>query len=83
VRDAWRWLHDVGPRRFGIDPARVAIAGGSAGAYLALMAGYLFEPHPRAIASFWGYGDITASWEAEPSAHYRQMELVTRAAADA
>jgi acetyl esterase/lipase len=83
VRDAWRWIHDVGPQRFGIDPARVAIAGGSSGAYLSLLAGYLVEPRPRALASFWGYGDITAPWEAEPSAHYRQMALVTREDADA
>ena len=78
VCDAWRWIHDVGPRRFGIDSSRMALAGGSAGAYLSLLAGYLFEPQPRALASFWGYGDITASWETDPSAHYRQMELVTR-----
>jgi len=82
VHDAWRWIHDVGPGRFGIDPARVAMAGGSAGAYLSLLAGYLFEPRPRALASFWGYGDITAPWEADPSAHYRQMDLVTREDAD-
>ncbi len=79
VRDAWRWLTDVGPGRFGIDPDRMAMAGGSAGAYLSLLGGYLLEPRPRAIASFWGYGDITASWEAEPSSHYRQQyDLVTR-----
>jgi acetyl esterase/lipase len=82
VHDAWRWVHDVGPGRFGIDPARVAMAGGSAGAYLSLLAGYLFEPRPRALASFWGYGDITAPWEVDPSAHYRQMDLVTREDAD-
>ena len=82
VHDAWRWVHDVGPGRFGIDPARVAMAGGSAGAYLSLLAGYLFEPRPRALASFWGYGDITAPWEADPSAYYRQMDLVTREDAD-
>lgn len=81
VRDAWRWVHDVGPERFGIDPSRIAIAGASAGAYLGLMAGCLFEPRPRAVASFWGYGDITAAWEAEPSPHYRTMDLVTREAA--
>src|SRR5258705_4996068 len=82
VRDAWRWIHDVGPGRFGIDPVRVAMAGGSAGAYLSLVAGYLFDPRPRVLASFWGYGDITAPWEADPSAHYRQMDLVTREDAD-
>ncbi len=79
VRDAWRWLNDVGPERFGIDRERMVIAGGSAGAYLSLMGGYLLEPRPRAIASFWGYGDITAPWEAEPSRHYREKyDLVTR-----
>lgn len=83
VRDAWRWVHEAGPDRFGIDPARVALAGASAGAYLSLWAGYSVAPRPRALASFWGFGDITAPWEADPSAHYRQMELVTREKADA
>lgn len=78
VRDAWRWLHDNGCSDFGVAPDRIAIAGASAGGYLALMAGYVAEPRPRAIASFFGYGDITASWEANPSEHYRTMDLVTR-----
>lgn len=79
VRDAWRWLHDIGCPDFGVAPDRIAVAGASAGAYLALMAGYMAEPRPRAIASFFGYGDITAPWEANPSEHYRTMDLVTRA----
>lgn len=79
VRHAWRWLHDTGPGAFGVAVDRIAIAGASAGAYLALMAGYMAEPRPRAIASFFGYGDITAPWEVDPSAHYRTMDLVTRA----
>jgi acetyl esterase/lipase len=78
VRDAWRWVHEVGPAQFGIDPARLVLAGASAGAYLSLLGGQLLTPQPRALASFWGYGDITAPWEAEPSAYYRQMDLVTR-----
>ncbi len=78
VRDAWRWVLNAGPARFGIDPRRVALAGASAGAYLALMGAHSLHPPPRAVASFWGFGDITAPWEAEPSAHYRQMEHVTR-----
>ena len=78
VRDAWRWVQEEGPRRFGIDAARVAIAGASAGGYLSLLAATQFTPRPRAVSSFWGYGDITAPWEAEPSAHYRQQELITR-----
>jgi len=83
VRDAWHWLHQTAPDRFGIDPGRIALAGASAGAYLALIGGAEFARRPRALASFWGYGDITRPWEALPSAHYRQMELVSREQADA
>ena len=82
VRDAWGWIRDRGRRLFGIDPDRVAMAGGSSGAYLALMSGYALRPAPRALASFWGFGDITAPWEAEPSAFYRDMPLVSRHDAD-
>lgn len=78
VLQAWRWLHGEGVRRFGADPGRCTIAGASAGAYLALLAATRATPRPRALASFWGYGDILAPWETEPSAHYRQGDLVTR-----
>lgn len=82
VQDAWRWIRDHGSSSFGIDPGRVGMAGGSSGAYLALMCGYLIRPGPRALASFWGFGDITAPWEADPSAFYRAMPLVSRQDAD-
>ncbi len=74
----WRWVHEAGPALFGADPQRVCIAGASAGAYLSLLAGCRLTPRPRALASLFGFGDITAPWEAEPSAHYRQAALVTR-----
>ncbi|HQR71938.1 MAG TPA: alpha/beta hydrolase [Burkholderiaceae bacterium] len=70
VRDAWRWVVEQGPSLLGIDPERVAMAGGSSGAYLTLMSGYCVQPKPRALAAFAGFGDITTPWEAEPSAHY-------------
>ncbi|MBL8360390.1 MAG: alpha/beta hydrolase [Rubrivivax sp.] len=79
VAAAWRWIHEAGPDLFGVDPARVCVAGASAGAYLSLTMGHLGTPRPRAVASLWGFGDITAPWEAEPSAHYRQAPLVERA----
>jgi acetyl esterase/lipase len=82
VHEAWRWVREQGPKRFGVDPARVAMAGGSAGAYLALIGGYSLHPRPRALASFWGYGDITASWERDPSDFYREMQHVSREEAD-
>lgn len=78
VRDAWRWVQEAGPAVLGVAPDRVGIAGASAGAYLSLMAGYMFEPRPRAVASFFGFSDITAAWEADPSPHYRTADLVTR-----
>jgi acetyl esterase/lipase len=78
VADAWRWLHREGRERFGIATERLAIAGASAGAYLALLTAGTVAPRPRAVAAFWGFSDITAAWEAEPSAHYRTMDLVTR-----
>ena len=78
VRHLWRWIHESGPSLFGVDPRQVCIAGASAGAYLSLLAGYKLSPKPRAIASLWGFGDITAPWEAEPSDHYRQAPLVSR-----
>ena len=82
IHSAWNWIVDRGSQLFGIDPSRMAVAGGSSGAYLALMSGHSVYPRPRAIASFWGFGDITAPWEAEPSAFYRQSPLVSRREAD-
>jgi acetyl esterase/lipase len=79
VGDAWRWVVERGPVLFGADPDRLAIGGASAGAYLSLMSGYRVQPRPRAIVSFWGYGDITTPWESEPSEHYRTtLPLVSR-----
>ena len=51
VQDAWRWLRQEGPKRFGIDPERMAAAGGSAGGYLTLMTGFCLKPRPRALVS--------------------------------
>lgn len=75
---AWRWLHDAGAGLLGVDATRLVMAGASAGAYLSLLAGSSVQPRPLALASFWGFGDITAPWEAEPSQHYREMGLVAR-----
>ena len=82
VHDAWYWGREGGPALFGVDPERIGMAGGSAGAYLTLISGYTLQPGPRALASFWGFGDITAPWEAEPSPFYREWPLVTMEEAD-
>jgi acetyl esterase/lipase len=39
VKDAWQRLRGEGGKRLGIDADRLAVAGGSAGGYLTLMAG--------------------------------------------
>ncbi len=77
-QDAWRWVRQVGARRFGIDPDRLATAGGSAGGYLTLMTGFCLEPRPRALVSYYGYGDITTPWYSKPDEFYRRQPLVPK-----
>jgi len=74
VVDAWRWVREQGAR-YGIDPERVGVCGGSAGGYLALLVGAVAEPRPRAVISFWGYGDLAAPWANEPDAFYLGQPL--------
>ena len=78
VEDAYRWIRAEGPTLFGADPNRIGVAGGSAGGYLTLMTGFRVEPRPRVLVAFWGYGELTTSWYAEPSEFYRKQPLVTR-----
>ena len=68
-----------GPALFGADPSRIAAVGSSAGGYLALVSGYAVSPRPRAIVSFYGYGDILGKWYTEPDAYYRSIgdKLIT------
>jgi dipeptidyl aminopeptidase/acylaminoacyl peptidase len=40
------------------------------------------QPRPRALVSFWGYGDIAGSWYSQPDAFYRQKPLVTKEEAE-
>jgi acetyl esterase/lipase len=78
VQDAWRWLRKEGGERFGIAPDRIAVAGGSAGGYLTLMTGFCLDPRPRALVSYFGYGDITTPWYSEPDAFYRKQPLAPK-----
>lgn len=77
VDDAYEWLRTKGPGLFNIDPDRVAVVGHSAGGYLTLVAGYRFDPPPKALVSFYGYGDITGPWVSEPDSFYNQMAQVS------
>lgn len=49
VRDAVIWLRENGTKQFSIDGNKIAVAGGSAGGYLALSSGYNIIPAPKAI----------------------------------
>jgi acetyl esterase/lipase len=69
VIDAFRWLRDDGGRPFRADPKRVAVVGESAGGYLTLVTGFLVDPRPSALVSFWGYGDLIGDWYSRPSNH--------------
>jgi acetyl esterase/lipase len=77
VDDAYQWLRAQGSA-LGIDPERVAVMGGSAGGYLTLVSGFRFRPRPRALVSFWGYGNIAGRWLTEPDPFYCHRDLVTR-----
>jgi acetyl esterase/lipase len=77
VQDAWRWMHEQA-RRFGIDRGRIATAGASAGAYLAQMTGFCLQPRPRALVSYFGYGDIVGPWYSQPDDFYRTQPLVSK-----
>jgi acetyl esterase/lipase len=79
VEDAFRWLREQRAALLHIDPDRLAVAGGSAGGYLTLMAGLRVKPRPRALVAYWGYGDVDGEWYTKPSEHYRKQPLVSEA----
>jgi len=78
IEDAYAWVRAKGPDLLRVDPDHIAVMGESAGGYLTLMAGFRFEPRPRALVSFYGYGDITGSWQVQPSPVYNQLPAVSR-----
>ena len=60
----------------GIDPTRIGVVGHSAGGYLALMSGFWLHPRPRAIVSFYGYGDLSREWLRRPDPFYLKRPRV-------
>jgi acetyl esterase/lipase len=70
VREAYHWVISQGPELFNVDPDRLAVVGHSAGGYLTLMAGFSVHPRPKALVSFYGYGDILGDWYSLPDPHY-------------
>lgn len=82
IRSALAWLGGLGGESLSLNGSRLAVAGASAGGYLALLCG-TFEPSPKAVVSLYGYGDILGEWYSRPSAHYCAMPLVDEVAAAA
>ena len=81
LKDAHEWIRKAGPAVFQADPDRIIVVGHSAGGYLALMAGSVLTPPPRALVSFYGYGDISGNWCNQPDAYYSQQSAVSKEAA--
>lgn len=73
IEDAFRWLRGPGSKQLQIDPERVGVFGGSAGGYLTLITGYRVQPRPKALVSFFGYGDLVGAWYSERSTHPRHQ----------
>jgi acetyl esterase/lipase len=75
VEDAFAWIRKDGPRLFRADASKIAVAGGSAGGYLTLTAGFRVKPRPAALLSLWGYGDLIGDWYSKPSPHERHHKI--------
>ncbi len=71
VRDGLNWVRREGPEKFHADPEKIVVGGGSAGGYLTLMAGICVSPPPKALVSYFGYGDVDGDWYSIPSEHHR------------
>ena len=80
LQDAFRWISASGPDLFSVDPKRIAVVGHSAGGYLALMSGCCAAPRPKAIVSFYGYGDIVGDWYSKPDPFYSRQPTVSEEA---
>jgi len=76
VRDAFTWIRQEAPKSFTSSTNQIVVLGGSAGGYLTLVSGYLIDPRPAALVSFWGYGDIAGNWYNHPDTFYRRQPLV-------
>ncbi|ETN91615.1 Carboxylesterase LipF [Gammaproteobacteria bacterium MOLA455] len=76
VEDAYAWLRREGPHLFKADPERIVVMGMSAGGYLALISGFSLSPRPKALVSFYGYGDITGEWQSKPCSFYMETQPI-------
>jgi acetyl esterase/lipase len=75
--DSMTWISEKGATLFGGDPERLAVVGRSAGGYLTLMAGLHPTVRPKALVSYYGYGDIVGDWYNTPDAHAREKRPIS------
>ncbi|MCX5770048.1 MAG: alpha/beta hydrolase [Candidatus Hydrogenedentes bacterium] len=78
VQDAFAWLREQGPDLFGGNPDQIGVQGGSAGGYLTLMTGFCIQPRPKALVSYFGYGDIVGEWYSKPDPFYCTKPMVSK-----
>ncbi len=83
VDAAYSWIRKEGANMYSFDRDRIAVIGHSAGGYLTLTSGYRFHPRPRALISFYGYGDIVGEWYTRASPVYLKEPAVSVEAARA
>ncbi len=81
LRDALAWVRSYGSVQFRIDPNRIGVVGESAGAYLTLMSGFQVSPPPKALLSFYGYGDVDGPWYSKPDPYYCSQPPISESAA--
>ncbi|MBY0124309.1 alpha/beta hydrolase [Bacillus sp. S/N-304-OC-R1] len=77
IKDALNWIQSEGPKQFDINPDQIAVVGSSAGGFLALSTG-TFVHKPKAIVSFYGYGDIADHWATAPNSFYLTKNIVPK-----
>jgi acetyl esterase/lipase len=77
VQEAYYWVRRQGAGLFNVDPDRLAVVGHSAGGYLTLMTGFNVDPRPKALVSFYGYGDIVGDWYSRPDPFYNREPAVS------
>lgn len=77
LSDAFEWIRREGLTLFGADPTRISVVGQSAGGYLTLLAGHYITPRPKALVSFYGYGDIIGRWYSQPDPFYCKQPTVS------
>lgn len=75
IQDALKWLQEEGNQQLNFNAEKIAVIGSSAGGYLSLLSG-TFSLKPKAIISFYGYGNITGDWYTKPSPYFTKMTKV-------